>query len=285
MMNFDKLPITVLIMTQNEEENIKFAIDSVINDFDQVIVTDSYSTDKTVEICKQYPPVKIYQNIFEGWAEQRNWMIANCEIRNEIIFFLDADEYITNEFLNELSDIIHSGRDFSAIYLKVAFMFLGKHLKYSYGHPRIRRIFKRTGLYFTGEGAREYAHVTGAEIEMKNYLMHHDRRLIGWWIDKHNRNADREAKLIIDKVVKNDSFEIRTLPIQLKTKLWIRRNIWDPLPSLFRPFLYFIYRYIIQLGFLDGKAGLIYCYLHAFWYQSLIAIKVIENQEKKEFNR
>ena len=198
---FEKLPISVLIMTQNEEENIRYAIESVKDYFNQVIVTDSFSADKTKDIVLQYKEVEFYEHNFEGWAQQRNWMLNNCNIKNEIVFFLDADEWVDEEFIKELRDIINKNKDFSAIYLKVKYIFLNKWLKYSYGHPLIKRIFKKNGLYFSGEGAREYAHIDeNKTIIMNSYLIHQDRKSFDFWIKKHINNANREANLYIEKL-------------------------------------------------------------------------------------
>ena len=277
-MNNIILPISVLIMTQNEESNIKYALNSVINRCDQVIVTDSYSSDGTIEILKKFPKVEVYENDFKSWADQRNWMLNNCNIRNEIVFFLDADEYLKAEFFDELGVIIYSGSKFDSIYLNSHYIFLGSYLKYAYGHPKFRRIFKRSQLSFTGSGAREYANKDGIAIEMKTPYIHHDRKPIAYWIDKHNSNAEREANLFWQGDFIDYSF-IQKLPWKLKLKNLIRNHLWNKLPLLVRPFLYFTYRYIFQFGFIDGRAGLIYCYLHAFWYQSLIDIKIIEKKQ------
>lgn len=274
-----KLPISVLVLTQNEEANIAVALASVSNCFDQVVVTDSFSVDKTYEICKTFAGVEIYQHKFENWADQRNWMLNNCEIRNDVIFFLDADEYITPDFVDELLKIITSGVRFSSISLSPSYIFLNRRLRYAYGHPKVRRIFKKSGLKYYCDGARDHAIAIGSVLEMKEPFIHHDRKPISTWIAKHNVNAGREAAFYCSGTGGHNSSSI---PSDLRIRAWIRKNIWNRLPLLVRPFLYFIYRYIIKLGFLDGKAGLIYCYLHAFWYQSLIDIMIIEkNIERK----
>jgi len=276
-MTYKKLPITVLIMTQNEELNIKYAIESVKEYFDQIIVTDSFSTDKTVEICKNFPEVELYQHQFEGWAEQRNWMLEHCEIRNDLIFCLDADEYIKEDFVAELKSILNSGVDFDAIFTKCVFLFLGKRLKYAYGHPKVLRIFKKEGLYFKGEGAREYAFTKGNKfLEMKTPFYHEDHRSIDFWIQKHLKNAGREAVLIL---MPDKHLEVMPNNLEHRVRLWIRRKIWEKIPLMFRPFIYFIARYFFQLGFLDGKEGFIYCFLHAFWYPMIINIKIWERQK------
>ncbi len=275
------LPVSILIMTDNEEQNINYALDSVVDDFEQVIVTDSFSDDRTQQICRDYRQVDLYEHLFESWAEQRNWMLQNCAIRNDIIFFLDADEFITKDFVAELDDILQSGKKFSALYVKIKYIFLDRHLKYAYDHPEIRRIFRHKNLFFIGEGSREYACVTPNTIRMQNHIIHHDHRPLSHWIFKHNMNSDREAMVYFQKAEKIDVVNSEKIPGLLKIKRWIRMQVWDRLPLLIRPPAYFLYRYMIRGGFLDGRAGLIYCYLHALWYYSLIDIKIIEMSRKE----
>ncbi len=271
--------MTVLILTYNEAQNISTALDSVVPHFEQIIIVDSFSSDQTVEICKRYPSVMVYQNAFQDWAQQRNWMLANCEIKHDTVFFLDADEYVTKEFTAELRDIIRSNVDFSSAFVKPKFIFLNKPLNHAYGHPKIRRIFKSKGLTFFCEGARERAVSDGPVVEIKAPLMHHDRKPIADWVSKHNRNAVREATFFLSGSPPSVSGR---LPFSLKVRSFIRERIWNRMPLLIRPFFYFIYRYVFKLGLLDGRAGLIYCYLHAFWYQSLIDIMIIERKNDRK---
>jgi len=277
MDSLEKLPITVMIMTQNEEMNIKYALDSVIRDFNQVIVTDSFSTDATKEICKGYP-VDYYEHKFEGWAEQRNWMLEKCETKNDVVFFLDADEYVNRPFIMELKDIVKKGMEYDSIYLIRKHVFLGRSLRFAHGHPPMKRIFKKNGLWFYGEGAREYSGVEGRSIRMNVPYIHHDRKPVSCWIDKHNSNSTREALLFVNKQNQLPPKFYSGLPFRQKIKLTLKRYVYDNMPLFFRPFMYFVYRYFFRLGFLDGRAGLIYCYLHAFWYHSLIGIKAYEQK-------
>jgi hypothetical protein len=105
-----------------------------------------------------------------------------------------------------------------------------------------------------------------------------DHRGISFWIDKHNRNSDREAYLYLKQSASGSFMAEASLDFKKQVKLFVRHNVWDRLPLLLRPFLYFIYRYFVKLGFLDGKAGFIFCFLHALWYQSLIDIKITERR-------
>ncbi|MCX5784289.1 MAG: glycosyltransferase family 2 protein [Elusimicrobia bacterium] len=275
----DKLPVTVLIMAQNEQENIRYAVESVLPYFNQIIVADSFSTDRTTEILKEYPGVEVYQNTFESWADQRNWMLANCAIRNEKVLFLDADEYITPEFAQEFRQILDSGVNFASIIIKPCFIFMGRQLRYAYGHPKIKRIFSRAVRFF-GVGAREYAVLSGACLEIISPIMHRDHKPLFAWVAKHNNNSDREAAAYFERKIFPGEAD-GGLAGGIKAKLWVRGNIWDKLPLLARPFFYFIYRYFFKLGFMDGKPGFIYCFLHSFLYQSMIDVKIIETRKKK----
>ncbi len=271
--------MTVLILTHNEEQNISTALDSVVPHFEQIIIVDSFSSDKTVEICKSYPSVMVYQNAFQDWAQQRNWMLANCEIKYDTVFFLDADEYLPDIFVSELRKLLSCNNTYASIKIMPAYIFLGKRLRYAYGHPKVRRIFKRQGLKYTCEGARDHAVSEGRVLEVKTPFIHHDRKPIERWISKHNSNAAREA----DFYFKNETrLNSSTQPLDLRIRALVRQGVWNRLPLLIRPFIYFFYRYIIKLGILDGKAGFIYCYLHAFWYQSLIDIMIIERKNDRK---
>src|SRR5450631_1986366 len=282
-MMFSVLPVTVLIMSHNEELNISHALLSVISTFDQIVVTDSYSTDRTQDIVRSFSKVELYLNQFAGWAEQRNWMLANCRVRNSTVFFLDADEVVTPEFIQELSPKLLA--EFGSIEVTLQLYFLKSKLRFAYGHPPIRRIFKRNGVSFLSEGSREYAVSQNPTLRISSPLIHRDNRGVGHWIEKHQRNADREARtylaqaFVLSSPISSPGGARRAaLPHGKKLKLFLRHSVWDRLPLTLRPFLYFVFRYIGQLGFLDGRAGFIFCVLHAFWYQFLIDVKIIERQ-------
>jgi glycosyltransferase involved in cell wall biosynthesis len=271
-----KLPVSVLIMTQNEEENIGFALKAVVPYFDQVIVMDSFSSDRTAEVVRGFKGVEFYTHKFEGWAEQRNWMLENCEISNKTVFFLDADEYPDDKFIRELSEILKGENKFSSIKITPKYIFMGQNLRFAYDHPKIKRIFSEE-VRFVGEGAREYAVSDGLALELSCPLIHEDRRPLSVWFAKHNNNSDREAALFMAKqscgVARQGGLETR-----FGFKIWVRHNVWDRLPLLLRPFLYFFYRYVVKMGFLDGIPGLVYCLLHGLIYQLMIGVKIMQLQ-------
>lgn len=277
----NRLPVTVLIMAQNEEENIAHAVGSVIEHFDQVIVVDSFSEDRTAEICKGYDNLEFYEHEFEGWAEQRNWMLANCAIRHGIVFFLDADECVDEDFRRELAEIVSGSSMPASLSVNIRYIFLGRVLRYAYRHRPVQRIFRRDGLIFSGEGAREYAHSDGENRLMNSRLTHHDRKPIADWIAKHNRNSDREAAFFMKAMAQVKEQQLSPgggVLLSVRARLWIRQRLWNSLPLFYRSILYFLYRYVLLGGFLEGRPGAIYCFLHSMWYMSLVDIKILEKQ-------
>lgn len=281
-----RLPITVLIMAQNEEVNIGHALESVVPTFDQVIVTDSQSQDGTLAVVARFPGVEVHHHAFAGWAEQRMWMMQNCAIRHEIVLFLDADEQVSPELAEELARLLAAGARFDSIWLLPVNIFLERPLRFAYGHPKVRRVFRREWVRFRGEGAREYSDRTPREIVARSPLWHHDRKPLSSWVSKHLSNADREARLILARKAASAASHRADARLsgRIRLKLFVRERIWNHLPLFVRPWLYFFYRYGIQGGFLDGRAGLVYCVLHALWYPLMVDARILElgRQERQQ---
>ncbi len=267
-------------MTKDEEVNISHALSSVVDRFNQIIVVDSFSTDETVTVVKQFPKVELYMNEFTHWAHQRNWILDNCKIINDWVFFLDADESIDELFFVELSKKFSSLEpEVRSMFLYKDLYFLNKKLSFAYSHPKIQLIFHRDGLRYHAEGAREFATCRGNSITIKRPLIHKDRRSFDFWVLKHIRNAEREKNQALSNTVTSLS-DLRNLPTSLAIRKLIRYFIWNKLSLSLRPVMNFFYRYFFRLGFLDGSAGFYYCLNHALWYESLVAIKIIEHEEK-----
>jgi hypothetical protein len=117
-------------------------------------------------------------------------------------------------------------------------------------------------------------------------MIHEDKKDLTFWIDKHNKISNLEAAetLILKSqsgLLGNDN--LKKPKIEHSYKVWLREKVWIRMPILLRPMFYFLYRYIFQLGFLDGKEGLIYCFLHGFWYPFLVDAKYLEL--KKTINK
>ncbi|MCZ2100756.1 MAG: glycosyltransferase family 2 protein [Chitinophagales bacterium] len=271
--------LSVVILTYNEELNIRQVLDNIVGWADEIIVVDSYSTDKTLEIIKDFP-VNLYQRKFDNYANQRNFAIKEIPKANEWMLFLDADEYLTEELKTEiLEELINS--KYNGYFLKRRFYFMGKWIKYGGYYPtKLLRLFKWR-VASCERDINEHIHVDGETGVLKYDFADKNNKNFHDWIDKHNRYSDFESTQFKKEKDPNAIF----FGNNTQRKLWIRDRIWNRLmPPLIRPFIYFFYRYFIRLGFLDGKIGFIYHFMHGLVFYFIIDVKYLEKSQKLNKN-
>ncbi|MEM2351783.1 MAG: glycosyltransferase family 2 protein [Thermoproteota archaeon] len=273
------IPLTVIIIAQNEEPNIETCLKSVIGWAQEVYVVDAFSTDATPSLASALG-AKVVQHEFINWAEQRNWALENLPIKTEWVFFLDADEVITYRFRDKLEQFmkLNCYNDLAGIYVRFRLWFLGKELRHAYEAPPVIRIIRKGFARWVSQGAREYCYLRGRTASIAEPIIHYDRKGISAWIDKQNRNATREAEEILRGVRQEVQRQGLAKYTERPFRTWVRTQVYSRIPGLLRPFLHFGYRYLIRGGFLDGYPGFIFCFLHAFWYPLLIDAKVKELQ-------
>jgi len=276
-----KLPISVIILTYNEEKNIENCLRSVCEWVNEIFIVDSYSTDKTLEVASIYTD-KIYQHPFETQAKQFNWALDNLPVTAEWIMRLDADEMVTPELADELSSVLHEiSSDITGLYVKRRVYFMGRWIRHGGYYPIwLLRIWRRGKAKVEERFMDEHVVLfEGKTIRLKNDIVEKNNKDLTWWIGKHNSYATREAKDMINieqKISTGDNVTPSLWGLQEQRKRWIKENIYSKMPLFLRPFLYFLYRYFLLLGFLDGKEGLIFHFLQGFWYRFLVDAKVYE---------
>jgi len=286
-----KLPISVIILTYNEEKNIEACLKSVYGWVEEIFIVDSYSTDKTLEIVKKYTN-KIYQNKWVNYATQFNWAMDNLPIKSEWVMRLDADERWTPEALNELFGLLRDP-ELSGIYIKLRIYFMHRWIKYGGLYPNyFLRVFRRNKGQIENRMMDEHIRVEGKTVRLKNdaieYNLNDRNGSIEKFIFKHVGYAGREA---LDSLsIKYGFFKNDTIADifggKTERKRYLKENLYNKLPIFFRAFLYFIYRYFFKLGFLDGTEGLIFHFLQGFWYRFLVDAKIYEIEKKaKEENK
>lgn len=275
-------PLAVVILTYNEELNLPGALESVCGLADQVFVVDSFSTDRTVEIAKSYG-AEVCQHPFEHWAAQRNWALDNLPIQTSWVLFLDADERVTAELAHEIAQILpQTASDVAGFYINRRFIFLGRWLRHGGYYPNwVLRLVRPELTRVIPAGDREYFQVSGDVRYLKHCLIHEDLRGLDFWISKHNRISRMAALKAIS--VNDETTHEKFGELEGRWRVWVRDHIVERLPAFLQPFIFFSYRYVFRLGILDGKEGLIYYFLHDFWYPFLIAAKITELRlDKKE---
>lgn len=271
--------ITAIILTKNEEQNIAECLESIKDFVERIVIIDSGSSDKTVEIAKKYN-ANIFFNPFENYSKQFNWGIDNANISTKWTLRLDADERFTPELCKELDALmnIHTNDSINGVILEADFYFLNKHIKYGGSKKRKLMIFK-TGIGRV-ENRKMDEHTIlscGETVIAKNRFIHYDFRNIDYFITKLNWYATREMQDYFETKVKNETKVIYEKKIY-KTRIK-KFKLYYKLPIFFRSFLLFIYFYFLKFGFLDGKEGFIYHYMYQRWYRCLVDAKIYEQMK------
>lgn len=247
--------LSVLIITLNEEENLK----SLLPDLefaDEIVIIDSFSTDQTEKISTFFPKVHFYKNKFDNFASQRNFAISKA--KNDWILFLDADEVLTPLLKQEIIDTLQNNKNFSAYFFERIFMFENSVLKYSGNQTdKIFRLFnKKFAKYDTNKLVHEKLIVDGKIGFLKNKLIHYS----------YSSYQDYKAKIVFyGKFKAQEKF--------------IKKSKPSILVQFLHPIYNFLYNYFIRFGFLDGKKGVIICYLNS--YSIVIRYRELKRLQKQ----
>ena len=234
-----RLPLSALIITYNEQNHIQEVLEDI--DFaDEIIVIDSYSKDKTVDLVNAFPKAKLIQHAFVDYSSQRNFAIQCAQ--NPWILFIDADERFTDELKEEVIKTIQQPNASSAYLFYRIFMFENTRLNYSgWQTDKIFRLFQKDKAeYVTERLVHEKLKVKGKIGKLKHKLIHFSY-------------TDFDS-------YKNKMVSYGKLKAKEEYSKGIRPNFYH---FYLHPAYKFLYQYIIRLGFLDGKKGLIICYLNA----------------------
>lgn len=277
----NKVPISVIILTYNEELNFEHCLKSVAGWAGEIIIIDSFSTDKTLEIAKKYG-AQVHQHEFKNQADQFNWALDSVEIKNNWILRLDADERLTEELKKEIAEKLPNiPKEVAGFYIKRRVYFMGRWIKYGGYYPTwILRLFRKGEARSEEREMDEHIVLLDGKAEkLKNDFIDENHQNLEQWTAKHNRYSGREASERLKREVNPHTKNL--VGGQAGRKRWIKQNIYIKLPLFCRAFAYFIYRYIFRLGFLDGREGLIFHFLQGCWHQFLIDAKIYEQIYEK----
>lgn len=277
-----------IILTYNEEIHLPRLLKSIEALQAPIWVIDSGSTDSTIEIARSFG-VHILVNTFENHPKQWDFALKNCNITTEWIIGLDADQIVTPELLELLGNFNPGNYDgINGIYFNRKNHFKGRWIKYGGYFPKFLLKMFRTGVGKSDltENMDHRFIVPGKTIIWQNgYLIEENLKEnnIFFWIEKHNRYSNQIAQEEFNK--KKNVHPLSIIPRFWGTPderiAWLKKR-WRRLPLFIRPFLYFHYRYFFQLGFLDGKQGFIFHFLHAFWFRLLVDIKIDEMEHRDQ---
>lgn len=251
------VPITVVVLTFNEERNIACCLSALRMHFEDVHVLDSGSTDGTRDIASQMGAT-VHVHAFSGFGEQRNWAIDNIRHRYDWVLHLDADERPTDEFVAELKDRVASKPAEAGFYVPSKLMLGERWLRYSSGYPVYQvRLFHRHRLRFVNHGHGQREKTAGKMGYLRTPYLHYAfSKGVQDWFEKHAKYAAAEALQ-----VQNESWStIGSILNCLSRDAIHRRRALKRLSYLLpaRPYLRLAHTLILKRGLLDGRAGIAY---------------------------
>ena len=275
------LDLSVFILTYNEELHIRRCLENVCPIAKKVYVIDSPSTDRTVEICNEFANVEVIVHKYPGnQAEQFNWALDNVKIDTEWVLRLDADEYCTDGLVNEMRIRLNTlSKDVSAVVLPLGRAFMGKKLHHGIVNGiKMIRLFRVGKVRYENRLMDEHLEVLeGKTISFENEFVDDNRLPISKFVDKHNNYSSREAALLLDAEYElNHISETDGNYAEEVASKRLQKAKYAKLPLFWRAFAYFIYRYIVKGGFLDGIEGFCWDFFQGWWYRTLVDAKVLE---------
>jgi len=277
------MTLSVVILAYDSEATIGATIASAALISDDIHVVDSGSNDNTLAIVKA-AGAHLHHHPFENYGAQRNWAIAAVPVRHSWELHLDADERLSDELVAAILKLKAGGFAGPEVgyFIPRLMMFLGKPIRHGGMYPIWHmRLFKRGHGRCEDRRYDQHFYVDGPAGRLPYPMIDDVRMTLNEWTIRHNRWAEAEAEelrlgtagpgVIVPRLTGGT-------PVQQKRAL---RAGYNSAPRFLRAFLLFFYRYVLRLGFLDGKAGLIFFVLQTFWFRFLIDAKLYEADLKR----
>lgn len=233
-----RLPLSVVITTYNEEENIEDCLKSVIW-ADEILLVDSYSTDETLELAKRFP-IQILQRKYYGSAAQKNWSLDR--VKNDWVLIIDADERVPEELAAEILELLVAGPADHGYYIRRENVLIDRVIRHSgWSTDKVVRLFNRHHGRYPNRRVHADLQIDGSVPILKNPFRHHTFRSFGQYFGKFLNYAEWGAAQAFRDGRRAGLMEVG-----------------------FRPAWRFFRMFVLQLGFLDGMYGLVLCMLQAF---------------------
>ena len=270
--------VTAIILTFNEEIHLQRCIDSVKKLTNNIYVVDSFSNDATVEIAKRNQ-AQVLQKKWEGnHSIQFNWALTQIPADTSWILRIDADEVLEPVLIQEIEEALKVvSEQVMALRCNRKMIFQGYLLRYGgLRANRVQRLFRYGHGQSESRWMDEHISVDGLTQDLSGAIIDNNLNSLSFWIEKHNNYASKEALELLN--IKYNFFPnaVHAQASVNSVKSFIKNNVYAVLPGGLRAFLYYIYRYIFCLGFLDEKRGRQFHFLQGFWYRYLVDCKVVE---------
>jgi glycosyltransferase involved in cell wall biosynthesis len=272
--------LSVVVLTKNEAIHLERCLNSIVDLADEIVIVDCGSNDATIEIAQRFN-TKFIHNPWINYSNQFKFGVSKVSASCKWIMRLDADEYLTERLRASVRDFLSNPPErIHGCYFPRRMAFMGRQINYGGIFPAyMLRLFRLGQGEIEDRWMDEHIKVRGDTVSLKGELIDDNLNSLTWWTEKHNKYASREAVDLLNlefAFMKHDSVASATDGSQAGFKRWLKEKIYFRLPSGFRALSYFLYRYVIRLGFLDGKEGTMFHILQGFWYRYLVDCKVYE---------
>jgi hypothetical protein len=266
------LPVTAIVAARNEARNLPRCLES-LREVGEVYVIDSQSTDATAQIAESYGAHVVQFHYQGGWPKKRQWAMESLPLAHDWIFLVDADEALTPELAGEIHDAIQNPY-IDGYYIALRMYFLGRELRHSGAS------FEKLSLFRRGKGryecrlreqdasmadmeVHEHIVVDGKTAKLQHPLLHHNVESLSHYIRKHDEYSNWDARVWLAGQASSRELAPSLFGSQAQRRRWLRKTLFA-IPG--SPLLFFLYKYVFRLGFLDGVPGLIYCGLQGIQF-------------------
>lgn len=263
-----RLPVTAIVAARNEARNLPRCLES-LRDAGEVYVIDSQSTDRTVEITESYGAHAVQFHYQGGWPKKRQWAMDSLPLAYEWILLIDADEALTPELAAEIRETIDNP-SFDGYYINLRMFFLGQELRHSGASFYKLSLFRRGKARYECRLAEQDDSMADMEVhehvvvqgdanrvgKLRHPLLHHNVESLSHYILKHDKYSNWDARVWFEGDSNSRDLPPSFFGSQAQRRRWLRKKFFKVPGS---PFAYFLYKYVLCLGFLDGIPGLIYC--------------------------
>lgn len=271
-------PPSVLVLTKNEEVNIEQCL-ATLTFSDDIVVLDSYSTDRTCELAAKFPNVRIVQRKFDTWSRHSNWALDNIAFKHPWVYYSDADERVPEDLREELKRRSNEPESETVAYrLKYKNMFLGRWIRRGGLYPVwIIRLFRPSKIRYEDREVNAHPVVKGVLGDLEHDFIHFSfNKGLHPWFTKHNSYSDMEAKEAVRVIQGSMWSKLKGL---VSREPGVKRRSLKDLSFFipFRAFARFFYMYFVRGAVLDGRAGFHYACMISM-YEYWIELKIRERE-------
>jgi glycosyltransferase involved in cell wall biosynthesis len=281
------IPVSVIVPVRNEAHNLARCLEA-LRDFGEVVVVDSQSTDSTCQIAYQYGARVVQFHYQGGWPKKRQWAMDTVPLVHDWVLLIDADEVMTPQLAAEIRSTMQNPQA-DGYYIRLRIHFLGRELRFCNasfwklsffrrGQGRYECRLKDQDRSMADMEVHEHVVVRGSTGRLKNFLVHRNVESLARYIQKHNEYSNWEARVFLNQEASENDLPADLFGTQAQRRRWFKKKCLG-IPG--SPVLFFLYKYIFSLGFLDGIPGLIYCGFQAVQFFHIKA-KIYELQVAKE---